>query len=87
MKNRKNQINKEIIITIVLYLFYFLWWYYFAYIYGNSSDVEQFKYIFGLPEWFFYSCVVGLVVVNILVFILVKIFFQDVSLEDEEDKL
>lgn len=84
---RKKQIDKEIIITLVLYLFYFLWWYYFAYIHGDSNDVEHFKYIFGLPEWFFYSCVVGLIVVNILVFILVKLFFKNVSLEEEEDKL
>lgn len=86
MKSRKKQINKEVIVTLVLYLFYFLWWYYFAYIFKNNNDVQNFKYILGLPEWFFYSCVLGLVVVNILVFILVKIFFKDVSLEEEEPK-
>ena len=35
--NKKNniskQINKEVLITIGLYLFYFVWWYYFAYEY------------------------------------------------------
>lgn len=86
MKSRKKQINKEVIVTLVLYLFYFLWWYYFAYMFKNSDDVKNFKYILGLPEWFFYSCVLGLVVVNVLVFILVKIFFKDVSLEEEEPK-
>ena len=81
MKKRKNQINREIIITSVLYGFYFIWWYYFAYIYKDSENVKEFKYIFGLPEWFFYSCVLGLVIINILVFLIVKIFFKDMDLD------
>jgi len=52
--NKKNniskQINKEVLITIGLYLFYFVWWYYFAYEY-SSDNVEEYKYILGLPEW------------------------------------
>lgn len=85
MKSRKKQINKEIVVTVILYLFYFVWWYYFAYVRFNSDDVEHFKYIMGLPEWFFYSCVVGLIIINLLVFILVKVFFKNVSLEEEDD--
>ena len=52
MKKEK-QINKEALITVVLYLFYFVWWYYFAYVYKDSENVAEFKYILGLPEWFF----------------------------------
>ena len=52
--NISKQINKEVLITIVLYLIYFIWWYYFAYEY-SSDNVEEYKYILGLPEWFFYS--------------------------------
>ena len=74
------QINKEVLITIVLYLIYFIWWYYFAYKY-SSDNVEEYKYILGLPEWFFYSCVVGLVLVNILVYIYVKFFFKDIDFD------
>ena len=74
--NKKNniskQINKEVLITIGLYLFYFVWWYYFAYEY-SSDNVEEYKYILGLPEWFFYSCVVGLV--------LIKFLFKDIDFE------
>ncbi|WP_297598946.1 YhdT family protein [uncultured Cetobacterium sp.] len=76
MKNSK-QINKEAIITCLLYLFYFAWWYYFAYIYKSEPNI----FIFGLPSWFFYSCVLGLVVINILVFLAVKIFFKDIDLD------
>ena len=82
--NKKNniskQINKEILITIGLYLFYFVWWYYFAYEY-SSDNVEEYKYILGLPEWFFYSCVVGLVLINILVYICIKFIFKDIDFE------
>ncbi|MGY0395106.1 MULTISPECIES: YhdT family protein [unclassified Fusobacterium] len=81
---RKKQINREVIATLILYIFYFCWWYYFAYIRFDSENVENFKYIFGLPEWFFYSCVLGLVIINILVFLTVKFFFKDVELEEDK---
>ncbi len=84
MKKGK-QINKEALVTIILYVFYFVWWYYFAYIFKNSENPAKFKYIMGLPEWFFYSCVLGLVVINILVFLAVKIFFKDMDLNNQED--
>ncbi len=81
MKKGK-QINKEALVTVILYLFYFGWWYYFAYMFTDSDNVAEYKYILGLPEWFFYSCVLGLVVINILVYAAVKIFFKDMDLED-----
>ncbi len=80
MKKEK-QINKEAIVTVALYLFYFIWWYYFAYLYIDSENVKEFKYILGLPEWFFYSCVLGLVIINVLVLLVVKIFFKDMDLD------
>lgn len=79
MKKNSKQINKEAIITCILYIFYFCWWYYFAYMY----DTKNLKYVFGLPAWFFYSCIMGLVVINILVFLSVKIFFKDIDLDEE----
>ena len=74
------QINKEVIVTLVLYLIYFLWWYYFAYEF-STDNVEDYKYILGLPEWFFYSCVVGLVLINFLVFLAIKFFFKEIDLD------
>ncbi|MCY7007219.1 YhdT family protein [Fusobacterium simiae] len=74
------QVNKEVLITIMLYLLYFVWWYYFAYEY-SSDNVEEYKYILGLPEWFFYSCVLGLIFINILVYVCIKFFFKDVDFE------
>lgn len=84
MKSRKKQIQKEALLTVGLYLFYFLWWYYFAYHYG-AKEVEHYNYILGLPEWFFYSCVLGLVVVNVLVYIVVKFCFKEIPLDSEKE--
>ena len=85
-KNKiSKQINKEVFVTIILYLIYFAWWYYFAYMY-SSDNVEEYKYILGLPEWFFYSCVVGLVLINILVYVAIKLFFKDVDFKKYSDK-
>ncbi len=86
-ENRKKifiQINKEATITLILYLIFFIWWYYFAYIY-SSNNIAEYKFIFGLPEWFFYSCIVGLVMINLLVFIAVKFFFKEIDFEEFEN--
>lgn len=82
-KNINSQINKEAIVTIILYAIYFLWWYYFAYIYP-PKNVEDYKYILGMPEWFFYSCIVGLILINLLVFLATKFLFKDISFEEFE---
>lgn len=85
MTKRNKQIQKEVFLTIGLYLFYFVWWYFFAYHFGEK-EVKDYHYILGLPEWFFYSCVLGLIVINALVFLAIKIFFQEIDLEEQEEK-
>lgn len=79
-KKYKKQLEKEAIITVVLYVIYFAWWYYFAYIYA-PENVEDYSYVLGMPAWFFYSCVLGLIFINILVYLAVKIFFKDIDLD------
>lgn len=76
----KKQLFKETLITIFVYLFYFLWWYYFAFIYP-PKDPKDYTYILGLPSWFFYSCILGFVVINILVYLSIKLFFKEIDLE------
>lgn len=87
MENKKNiakQINREAIITIFLYAIYFLWWYYFAYIFP-PKNVDEYKYILGMPEWFFYSCVLGLILINFLVFLVTKFLFRDIDFKEFEN--
>ena len=80
MASYRKQLNKEAVLTCGLYLFYFAWWYFFAYYFGEQ-EVSSYRYILGLPEWFFYSCVLGLIVINIAVFVVVKFFFRDIPLD------
>ncbi|GIN40433.1 sodium:pantothenate symporter [Bacillus obstructivus] len=74
--------HKEAWIGVALAIIHFLWWYGFAYGIG-SNKVERYTYIIGLPAWFFYSCVLGFIIIVVLVFISVKLFFKDVPFEDE----
>lgn len=78
--------NREALIGVGLVIFNFLWWYGFAYGLG-SKDPSEYSYVFGFPAWFFYSCVLGVIVMSVLVIIVVKKFFVDVPFDDEgEDK-
>ncbi|QFT88653.1 hypothetical protein FIU87_08360 [Bacillus sp. THAF10] len=75
--------HREALIGITLVVFQFVWWYGFAYGLG-SGPVLEYSYVLGLPAWFFYSCVLGFIVMVILVVLVVKFLFVDVSLEEEE---
>ncbi len=77
--------NREALIGVGLVIFNFIWWYGFAYGLG-SKDPAEYTYIFGLPAWFFYSCVLGFIVMSILVTVIVKTWFVDIPLDDEEDE-
>lgn len=76
--------NREALIGVALAVINFVWWYGFAYGLG-SKGYEEYDYIFGFPEWFFYSCVVGFLVMIILVIVVVKFLLKDVPFDDEED--
>jgi uncharacterized membrane protein YhdT len=75
--------HREAWIGVILVIINFLLWYGFGYGLG-SAKVENYTYIFGLPAWFFYSCILGSVVMIILVIITVKFIFKDVPFDEEE---
>lgn len=77
--------HREAIIGIILVVINFLWWFGFAYGFG-SKPVDEYTYMFGFPAWFFYSCVVGLIVMIVLVTFVVKFFFKDVPFEDDSEE-
>lgn len=84
MKDKRFKIaHKEAIIGVILVIINFLWWYGFAYGLG-SGDPAKYRYILGMPEWFFYSCVAGSILMFILVILSVKFLFKDVSFEEED---
>jgi uncharacterized membrane protein YhdT len=74
--------NREALIGVALALFNFIWWFAFAYGLG-SRPPEEYTYVFGLPAWFFYSCVMGFVVIVILVIAVVKFWFVDVPFDED----
>ncbi|MDY0395215.1 YhdT family protein [Virgibacillus halophilus] len=75
--------NKEALFGVGLAVFNFIWWFTCAYGIGGRNPTK-YTFILGLPAWFFYSCVVGFIVITILVIIVVKYFFADIPLDDEE---
>ncbi|MEG2935881.1 MAG: YhdT family protein [Clostridium sp.] len=85
-KAKNKQINKEAIISIIVYILYFIWWYVTGFGLG-SREPESYKYIMGLPVWFILSSFVGPILLIIAVIFTVKYFFVDFDLEsDEVDK-
>ena len=77
--------HREALIGVVLAIVHFIWWFGFAHGLG-SKPVEEYSYILGFPDWFFYSCIVGFILVAITVIFLVKFVLKDVSLEEEGDE-
>lgn len=76
--------NREALIGLGLALFNFVWWFGFAYGMG-SRPVEEYSYVFGLPDWFFWSCVVGFLLIVVLVAVIVKFFFVEVPFDEEDE--
>jgi uncharacterized membrane protein YhdT len=83
MDKRFKIAHREALIGVILVIINFIWWYGFAYGLG-SEKVENYTYVFGFPAWFFYSCIVGFILMVILVTLVVKFLFKDIPFEDEE---
>ncbi|RYG74215.1 DUF997 family protein [Lentibacillus lipolyticus] len=74
--------NREALIGVGLVMFNFVWWFAFAYGLGGKNPSE-YTYVLGLPAWFFYSCVLGFIVMAILVTVVVKKWFVEVPFDEE----
>ena len=79
------QANKEALLALAAYALYFVWWYVCAYGMGDK-DPELYSYVFGMPEWFFYSCIVGYPLLTALLWVMVRFFFKEMPLDDEEEQ-
>nr|WP_321258847.1 YhdT family protein [uncultured Pseudodesulfovibrio sp.] len=77
---RFKQANKEALLALGVYALYFVWWYVCAYGMG-SGNPDNYSYVLGMPEWFFYSCIVGYPLVTILLWIVVRFNFKDMPLD------
>lgn len=77
------QANREALAALGLGVGYFIWWYVAAYGFG-SGPVAEYSYVFGFPAWFFYSCVAGFLIFSILAGLMVRLFFKDIPLLENE---
>lgn len=84
MRKAFRQADREAVITLGLYAFFFVWWTVFAFVLG-SGDPEEYSYVWGLPAWFFYSCVLGYPVMTLILWVVVRRFFVDIPLDEPED--
>ena len=50
---------------------------------GLVVKSNEYTYVLGFPAWF-YSCIVGFIVMVILLSLVVRFVFQDISLDEEE---
>ena len=76
--------EKEGVIAVGLAIIHFALWYYFAYIKYRNVDVKDYKYILGLPEWFFYSSVAVSIFIIILVIVCTNLLLNDEIKEEEK---
>ncbi|NDV18398.1 DUF997 family protein [Pseudodesulfovibrio sp. JC047] len=79
---RFKQANKEALLALGVYALYFVWWYVCAYGLGDGNP-DDYVYVFGMPEWFFYSCIVGYPLITILLWVVVRCCFKDMPLDSE----
>jgi uncharacterized membrane protein YhdT len=84
-KAKNRQINKEAIISIVLYILYFIWWYVTGFGLG-SGDPSTYKYVMGLPLWFVLNSFVGPMIFIVAVIFTVKYLFVNMDLEDSQSQ-
>ncbi|MGX9134596.1 YhdT family protein [Rummeliibacillus sp. JY-2-4R] len=85
MKDKRYYIaHREALIGIALVIVNFAIWFGFAYGLG-SGDPKNYTYVFGFPAWFFYSCIAGTIFMILLIMVIIKFFFKDVSFDEEED--
>ena len=83
-KERNRQIKREALISVALYVGFFIWWYFTGYGIAEKGTPETYMYVMGLPMWFFLSCIVGYVLFCIATIVVVKKFFKDFDLGEEE---
>ncbi len=79
------QAGREALLTLGLYVFFFLWWTVFAFGLGAGNPAD-YTYVWGMPTWFFYSCVLGYPLITLLLWLAVRFFFVNIPLDNPKKK-
>ena len=85
-ENEYKQTNREAFITLGLYAFFFVWWTAFAFILGSGSP-DGYAYVFGIPAWFFWSCIAGYPVITVLLWIVVRRYFKNIPISHNSEQM
>ncbi len=85
---RYRQCGKEMRLSLGFFLVNVLVTGGLAVVLGYGKPAEEVRLVAGLPVWFWYSGVVGSVVLMVLAFLMVKLFFKEMPLgpDDEEER-
>jgi uncharacterized membrane protein YhdT len=51
---------------------------------GLNKPAEEINIIMGFPAWFFWGGIVGSIIMIVLTYLMVKMFFIEMPLEEEE---
>lgn len=81
---RYAQANKEALLSLAVYAVYFVWWYATAYGLGEGNP-DEYRYVCGFPEWFFYSSIVGYPLITLVLWAVVRFGFKNMPLGEYED--
>lgn len=81
-KEKYKQCNKEAIISLMVFTGYAIWWYVTGYVLCDLG-VDALPWVFGLPMWFFLSCIVGWILCVVAIALVVKFCFKDFDLGEE----
>lgn len=74
---RFSQADYEARVTLLLYAAFFLWWTIGAFGLGDYAQTP----IWGMPAWFFVSCVLGYPLICVALWITVRLCFKDMPLD------
>ncbi len=80
---KNSQIKREVLASILLYIAFFLWWYVTGYGIAEAGTPATYRYVLGLPMWFFLSTVVGYVLFCVASILVVKLVFKNFDLGEE----
>lgn len=83
LQSRFRQADKEAGVTLILYAAFFLWWTVGAFGLGRYAQVP----VFGMPAWFFVSCVLGYPMICVALWLVVRRVFVDMPLDSVESPL
>ncbi|WP_411843792.1 DUF997 family protein [Salinicoccus sp. HZC-1] len=82
---RFKQTYKEMIYTLLFFIFNILLVFALAFIPGYNVDAHEIDLIFGFPAWYFYGVILATILLCILTYLMVKFLFKDMSLDAYEE--